>query len=144
MGALGGPAGDFYRWPYSHYPRVEKKKNKPEAVSEALRINPEIAFKLAELESNQKVKLEELAVSVAIKEYDSITQNMSDVNKTMQEETKSEHFLSYSLEAFDWYCCGLNVAISSIIVLVAYIASMSGHSEMLNSFTYGIRGTSSN
>jgi hypothetical protein len=26
-----------------------------------------------------------------------------------------------------------NVAVSSIIVLVAYIASMSGHSEMLNS-----------
>lgn len=129
-GLLGGPAGASVGTLIATTLGVE---NKPEAVSEALRINPEIAFKLAELESNQKVKLEELAVSVAIKEYDSITQNMGDVNKTMQEEVKSEHALTYSWRPLIGIAVAFNVAVSSIIVLVAYIASMSGHSEMLNS-----------
>ena len=127
-GLLGGPAGASIGGLIATTLGVE---NKPEAVSEVLRINPEIAFKLAELESNQKVKLEELAVSVAIKEFDSITQNMSDVNKTMQEETKSEHFLSYSWRPLIGYSVGISTVGGVIISFVAYTAALCGKPEGL-------------
>lgn len=125
---LGGPAGASIGTLIATTLGVE---NTPEGVSEALRINPEAAIKLAEIESNQKVKLQELAVSVAIKEFESTTQNMTDVNTTMQVEAKSEHFLSYSWRPL----IGYSVAISSIggvvITITAYIAALLGRPEGL-------------
>ena len=125
---LGGPAGASVGTLIATTLGVE---NTPDAVSEALRINPEAAIKLAEIESNQKVKLEELTVSVAIKEFESITQNMSDVNSTMQAEAKSEHALTYSWRPLIGISVAFNVAVSSLIVLTAFFASMAGHPEML-------------
>lgn len=127
-GLLGGPAGASVGTLIATTLGVE---NTPDAVSEALRINPEIAYKLAELESNQKVKLEELAVSVAIKEFESITQNMGDVNQTMQAEAKSEHFLTYSWRPLIGYAAAANTLGGTLITFAAYIAALMGRPEGL-------------
>lgn len=125
---LGGKAGEVVGSLIATTLGVE---NTPDAVSEALRINPEIAYKLAELESNQKVKLEELVVSVAIKEFESITQNMTDVNSTMQTEAKSEHFLTYSWRPLIGYSAAANTLGGTLITFVAYIAALMGRPEGL-------------
>ena len=127
-GLLGGPAGASVGTLIATTLGVE---NTPDAVSEALRINPEAAIKLAEIESNQKVKLEELTVSVAIKEFESITQNMSDVNSTMQAEAKSEHFLTYSWRPLIGYSAAINTLGGTLVTFVAYIAALMGRPEGL-------------
>lgn len=125
---LGGPAGASIGTLIATTLGVE---NSPESVSEALRINPEAAVKLAEIESNERVRLKELLFEQSKVEITAETQNMTDINATMQVEAKSEHFLSYSWRPL----IGYSVAISScggvIITITAYIAALCGRPEGL-------------
>ncbi len=125
---LGGRAGESIGTLIATTLGVE---NTPEGVSEALRINPEAAVKLAEIESNQKIKLQELQIDLAKAELQSETQNMTDINTTMQAEGKSEHFLTYSWRPL----IGYSVAIASIggvvITITAYVAALCGRPEGL-------------
>lgn len=102
-------------------------------VEKALAANPDLLLKIKELESNEKIKLQELVHDQAKAEIAAASQNMIDVNKTMQEETKSEHFLSYSWRPLIGYAVAFNIASSSIITMVAYGASMAGHGEVIAS-----------
>ncbi len=125
---LGGRAGESIGTLIATTLGVE---NTPEAVSEALRINPEAAVKLAEIESNERVRLKELLFEQVKVEITAETQNMTDINATMQAEGKSEHFLTYSWRPL----IGYSVAIASIggvvITITAYIAALCGRPEGL-------------
>lgn len=101
---LGGPAGAAVGTLIATTLGVE---NKPEAVSEALRINPEIAFKLAELESTERVKLRELLLEQSKAEIAADSQAISDVNKTMQAEATSEHWPTYAWRPFIGFSFGM-------------------------------------
>lgn len=127
-GLLGGSAGESIGRLIATTLGVE---NTPEAVANALKTDPETALKLAELESNQKVKFQELATSIAIKEYDATTQNMSDVNATIREEVKSEHFLSYSWRPLIGYSVAISTIGGVVISITAYCASLLGRPEGL-------------
>lgn len=105
-GLLGGPAGASIGTLIATTLGVE---NSPESVSEALRINPEAAIKLAEIESNQKIKLQELQIDLAKAEIQADSTAISDVNKTMQAESTSEHWPTYSWRPFIGFSFGLYI-----------------------------------
>lgn len=125
---LGGPAGASIGTLIATTLGVE---NSPESVSEALRINPEAAVKLAEIESNQKIKLQELQIDLAKAQLQAETVSVSDVNKTMQAEATSEHWPTYSWRPFIGFSVGFNTFMSSFIVVGAWVASLYGHGELL-------------
>lgn len=103
---LGGKAGEVVGSLIATTLGVE---NTPDAVSEALRINPEIAYKLAELESTERVKLRELLLEQAKAELAADTQVISDVNKTMQTEAASEHWPTYAWRPFIGFSFGMYI-----------------------------------
>jgi sterol desaturase/sphingolipid hydroxylase (fatty acid hydroxylase superfamily) len=105
--------------------------NTPEAVSEALRINPEAAVKLAEIEANNKQALEALRVKEIELELAAQTQAISNVNKTMQAEATSEHWPTYTWRPSIGFAVAFNITLSSLLVLVAFLSSLYGHPEML-------------
>lgn len=103
---LGGKAGEVVGSLIATTLGVE---NTPDAVSEALRINPEIAYKLAELESTERVKLRELLLEQAKAELAADTQVISDVNKTIQAEAASEHWPTYAWRPFIGFSFGMYI-----------------------------------
>ena len=105
-GLLGGPAGASVGTLIATTLGVE---NTPDAVSEALRINPEAAIKLAEIESNEKIKLRELLLEQAKAELAADTQVISDVNKTIQSEAASEHWPTYAWRPFIGFSFGMYI-----------------------------------
>lgn len=105
-GLLGGPAGASVGTLIATTLGVE---NTPDAVSEALRINPEAAIKLAEIESNEKIKLRELLLEQAKAELAADTQVISDVNKTIQAEAASEHWPTYAWRPFIGFSFGMYI-----------------------------------
>lgn len=105
-GLLGGPVGASVGTLIATTLGVD---NTPEAVSEALRINPEAAVKLAEIEANNKQALEALRVKEIELELTAQTQTISDVNKTMQAEAASEHWPTYTWRPFIGFSFGLYI-----------------------------------
>ena len=103
---LGGKAGEVVGSLIATTLGVE---NTPDAVSEALRINPEIAYKLAELEATHKVELEKLRIEEIRLDLAASTQAISDVNKTMQAEAASGHWPTYTWRPFIGFSFGLYI-----------------------------------
>jgi len=101
-------------------------ENKPDAVDKALTIDPQAALKLREIESNERVKLQELATSQAAAQLQAESQAISDVNRTMQAEAAAEHWPTWSWRPFIGYAVGFNVIASSVMVLVIGIGLMLG------------------
>lgn len=79
----------------------------PSAVQAALAVNPDAAVKLRQIEADQAVKLQELAVQAASNALTADTSRILAVNATMQSEAKSDHWPSYTWRPF----CGFIVGI---------------------------------
>lgn len=84
--------------------------NSPEEVSAAIATNPDALVKLREVEARRQVDLEGLAVDLSKAEIAAITQNASDVNKTMQAESAAQHWPTYSWRPFIGFMFGCYVA----------------------------------
>lgn len=118
LGALvGGPAGGAIGKTISVALGVA---NTPEAVSAAIEASPENALKLAQIEAEHKTRYEELITEREKNELAAITSATSDVNQTMQEEGKSEHFVTYSWRPAIGYAVAMAVVLSVLIVASAY------------------------
>jgi len=83
---------------------------------------PEGRIKLAEIDAALRthaidagIDLERLAVA-----------NASDVNKTMQAESASEHWPTYTWRPFIGFAVGFNVIVSSLLVLIVFVPVMFG------------------
>jgi Holin of 3TMs, for gene-transfer release len=94
--------------------------NEPSAVNEALKTNPEAAVKLAQIESDERVKLQGLLVDQAKMEMDSAARAAGDVNKSIQTEAASEHWPTYSWRPAIGFAVALAVLMSVITVFAAY------------------------
>lgn len=81
-------------------------ENSPSAVSQAIAVNPDAAVKLAQIEADQKTKLQELSVTAANNIIAADTQRILAVNSTMQAETKSDHWPSYTWRPFNGFIVG--------------------------------------
>lgn len=120
---LGGPAGAAIGGIVASALGTEAT---PDAVSQALTVNPEAAVKLREVEATQRVKLQELAVTHAAAQLQAATQNAGDINKTMQAEAAAEHWPSYSWRPAIGFAVALDLMLGSLVVAVAYGGVMFG------------------
>jgi hypothetical protein len=123
---LGGPAGGAIGSLVSSALGVP---NTPSDVSQALATNPDEAVKIKQIESDNSVKLQALAVDQAKITMTSSVEAASDVNKTMQSESSSDHWPTYSWRPFIGFCVGINTVASSVIVLVVYGGVMLGSGQ---------------
>ena len=81
--------------------------NTPDAVEQALAINPDAAIKLREIEKDEKLGLAQLANSLQIAQVNADAQSIQSVNATMQAETKSDHWPSYCWRPFCGFVFGI-------------------------------------
>lgn len=93
---LGGPAGGAVG---SLIAAALGTEATPSAVQEAIKVNPDAAVKLAQIESDQKVALQRMVL-------ESETSRIASVNATMQAEAKSDHWPTYSWRPFNGFIVG--------------------------------------
>lgn len=121
---LGGPTGASVGVLISNLLGVE---NTPTAVEQALKANPELLIKLKELD----VKLAEIDSEEYKAELELQKSSLSDVNKTMQAESSSDHWPTYTWRPSIGFAVAFNIIISSVLALIAYCAALGGHPEGL-------------
>lgn len=95
--------------------------NTPDAVSQALTVNPDAAVKLREIESNERVKLQELLTQQATAQIAAQKQAITDVNTTMQTEAKAEHWPTYTWRPVIGFAFAFNMVASSLLTLAVFI-----------------------
>lgn len=114
---IGGPAGAAVGGLVSAALGVD---NTPDAVHEALKTNPEVALKLAQLESDQRVQLQTLAVTAEQNRLQAETAQAQSINATMQTEATSEHWATYSWRPFIGFAVAIDLVVSVVVVSAAY------------------------
>jgi hypothetical protein len=81
----------------------------PDAVKQALAVNPEAAVKLRQIEAEQGVALQGLAVQQAANGLAADTARLQAVNATMQAEAGAEHWPTYTWRPFIGFVAGVMV-----------------------------------
>lgn len=89
----------------------------PEQIADLKKYEQEFELKMAELGYKHIAELAALE-----------TRNVEAVNTTMQTEAKSEHWQTYSWRPAVGFAVAFNVAMSSVIVLITYVAVIFGSS----------------
>lgn len=102
--AIGGPAGAAVGALVS---ATLGTANDPSVVQQALVSNPDIALKLAQLESDQRVQLQTLIVTAEQNRLNAETAQLVAVNLTMQTEAKADHWATYSWRPFIGFVFGI-------------------------------------
>lgn len=118
---LGGPAGAAVGSLVSAALGVG---NSPDVVSQALATDPDAAVKLAQIKADNDVELKKLLFAHADNALAADTARIQAVNATMQDEAKSDHWLTYSWRPMTGMAVAFNVFASSVLVLVAYVGPM--------------------
>lgn len=101
---IGGPAGGAIGAMVSSALGVA---NTPDAVSQALAVNPDAAVKLAQIEADSKTQLQTLLVQSEANRLASETSSLLAVNATMQVEAKSDHWPTYTWRPFCGFVFGI-------------------------------------
>lgn len=124
-GPLGGGLGSIIAAAFGSEP-------KPDKVLEAIQKDLQAAVKLQEIQSNEKVRLQEIVSQQAIVGLQEETKRLSEVNQTMRAESQSEHWPQWlwrplwgmiSAAAFFVICC--------FVCYLAYKAVMGGIPEAM-------------
>jgi hypothetical protein len=121
---LGGPAGGAVGGMVAAALGVD---NKPDAVSQAIAVNPDAAVKLRAIEAEQRVKLQELLVTAEQNRLVAETASVAAVNATMQAEAKSDHWPTYTWRPFIGFAFGCLALIGGVTAAGAYIGVMFLH-----------------
>jgi hypothetical protein len=104
LGTLfGGPAGAALGGLVSS---VLGTDNTPDAIKTAIATDPQAALKLAQFESDNKVKLQQMLLTHADNEIAAQTAQLQAVNATMQAEAKADHWPTYSWRPFVGFVFG--------------------------------------
>ena len=124
--ALGGPAGAAVG---AVVASALGTSATPDAVHAALATNPDAAVKLAQIEKDRQVELQQLVVQAEANRLANDTAAVQAVNATMQTEAKSEHWPSYSWRPFIGFCVGFNTAAAAVVVLGVFGAIVTGQQQ---------------
>lgn len=108
-GILGGPIGAAVGAVGSMVASALGVEPTADAVSEALKTNPDAAVKLAQIEKDRQVDLQTLTVQAAANELVAGTAAIQAVNATMIAETKSEHWASWLWRPFLGFITGVMI-----------------------------------
>ena len=120
---IGGPAGAAIGGLVA---AVLGTANTPDAITQAIATDPNAALKLAQWESDNKVKLEAMAFAHADKLVEADVASAESVNTTIQVEAKADHWPTYSWRPFIGFCVGFNTAAASVLVLGVYVPVLCG------------------
>lgn len=101
---LGGPAGAAVGALVSATLGTD---NDPSAVEQALVNNPDVALKLAQLEADQRIQLQTLAITAEHNRLSAETAQLGSVNATMQVEAAAEHWPTYAWRPFIGFVFGI-------------------------------------
>jgi uncharacterized membrane protein len=104
---VGGPAGPIVGALISTALGTD---HEPSSVSQALISNPEAAVKLQQLQSDERVHLQDLLVTAEKNRLAADTAAIQAVNTTMQSEAASDHWPTYSWRPFIGFMFGAYVA----------------------------------
>jgi len=99
-------------------------ENTPSAITAAIQANPEAAVKIAEIESNERVRLQEMVTSTTLAEIGAIAQTSGAVNQTMQVEAAAERWPTYSWRPAIGFAVALDLVLSSLTVGTAFFGVM--------------------
>lgn len=86
-----------------------------DAALKALQADPNLVLQYRKAVLDQEVQFEQLAVK-----------NAEDINKTMQAESGSEHWPTYSWRPFIGFAVGFNTFAAGILVLIVFVPVMLG------------------
>lgn len=100
---VGGPAGAAVGALISSALGVE---NEPSAVQAALKTSPDAAVKLAQIEKDRAVELQQLVVTAENNRLSAETSQIESINATMRAEASSNHWPSYSWRPFCGFVFG--------------------------------------
>jgi len=99
--------------------------NTPDAIHKAVTSDPDAAVKLAKIEADNKAVLENQMLVAG-------TERIAAVNKTMQEESKSEHWAQWGWRPFWGFASGIAfVFVAALICFLAYKAILGGKPEAM-------------
>lgn len=93
------------------------------AISDAITnasMTPEGRIQLAQVDADLKKHM----IDQGVKEIELSVANAADINKTMQSEATAEHWPSYSWRPAIGFSIALNVVLTTLTVMVAYIGVM--------------------
>lgn len=118
-GVLAGPGGAAIGSVIASAFGVE---GTPDAVAEAIKIDPQAAVKLREIERDERLGILQIRSQQAIAQIQS-------VNATMQAEGKSEHWAQYGWRPYIGFSFGTMGAVSGFTVLFSYLGVMFGQAD---------------
>ena len=101
---IGGPAGTAIGAMVSAGLGVG---NTPNEVAQALQINPDVAVKLRQIESDNQIELQKLLVQSEANRLAADTSAILAVNATMQAEANADHWPTYSWRPFVGFVFGV-------------------------------------
>lgn len=119
---LGGPAGAVVGTIGSIISSALGCENSPAAVQMALQSNPDAAVKLAQIEADSRVRLQELAVKAASDQANAEQAATAEVNATMRAESVSERWPQYSWRPSIGFAVSFNIALSTCLVVGVFAA----------------------
>lgn len=126
---LGGPVGAVASAAGSLIASFLGVEPKPEAVSEAIKNNPEVLLRLKELE----LRHQEALLSWQTKQIEAETARITAVNLTMQKETEAEKWPQYSWRPFWGFISALAFLGTVLLVgILAYRAVIKGDLAAIN------------
>ncbi|WP_036204711.1 3TM-type holin [Marinobacter sp. MCTG268] len=124
-GALGGPAGGAIGGLIASALGVE---NKPDAVAQALKTDPQAAFKLQELERTHQRELERMHLEAE-------TARLSEINQTMRAEASANDGYVRRWRPTFGYMVALTWMIQSIAIAWAMVAEPEEAANLINAVT---------
>jgi hypothetical protein len=129
---VGGPAGGAIGGMVAAALGV---KNNPDDVAEALKTDPDAAVKLAQVQANNQVQLQSLAVQAEQNRLAAESTATQSVNNTMQSEDKSDHWPTYTWRPFIGICVGINTLVASLLTIIVYGGVMLGSKQAADALT---------
>ena len=105
-GLVGGPAGAAVGTGISILASALGVKPEPDAISTALKTDPQAAAKVKQAELENQVELRKLLVQARQNELAADTQRIQTVNETMQAEGKSEHWAQWLWRPYNGFMFG--------------------------------------
>jgi len=125
-GIIGGPIGTAVGQVGSMIASALGTDNKPGAILDAIKQNPDAAVKLRQIEADEAVNLRRIASEQAVSLAAEGTKRIQAVNETMRAEGSSEHWAQWSWRPFNGFAFGatlvLNYALPAIVNSFAPLA----------------------
>lgn len=106
-GAVGGPAGASLAGSIAS--KLGLTSDDPAEIARALDQDPEAAAKLKQIESEERVRLQELNTRQTIAEVEAETERQRTVNETMRAELKAEGTFKSGWRPFIGWVFGLSI-----------------------------------